>query len=119
MKIEDFIMLIKSSEVNAHIYHWVEESSGFRHEIIGKYYESIGELLDALVETAQGKFGLRYSLKTDIVISDLSVLTYFANLSHQVTIMVDVLFKEYKDLENIALEILAEINKLRYLLSLS
>jgi len=32
--------------------------------------------------------------------------------------MVDYLLRDYKDLENIGLEIVAEINKLRYLLSL-
>lgn len=118
MKIEDFIVLIKSSEVNAHFYHW-NTISYATHTALGEYYEAINGLLDKLVETAQGKFGMRYNLTNKtITISDLSVENYFGQLSHQSQIMVDYLFRDYADLENIALEIVEEINKLRYLLTL-
>ncbi len=118
MKIEDFIILIKSSEVNAHFYHW-NTITYSTHKALEDYYTSIRELVDKLVETAQGKFGMRYNLVGKMITaSDLSVENYFGQLSHQSQIMVDVLFRDYKDLENIAIEIVEEINKLRYLLTL-
>jgi len=118
MKIEDFILLIKSSELNAHFYHWSTTSYAI-HKALEGYYEAIRDLIDEFVEVAQGKFGITYDFSTkQINISDLSLSTYFSELSHQAGIMVDYLLRDYKDLENIGLEIVAEINKLRYLLSL-
>lgn len=118
MKIEDFILLIESSYTNARIYHWNSDSYSV-HKATENYYEAIRDLIDKLVEVAQGRFGMKYSFEGEIIISNLSVITYFSQLSHQVTLMVEKLFKEYKDLENIALEILEEVNKMRYLLTLS
>ena len=118
MKIEDFILLIKSSELNAHIYHW-RTTSYAAHKALEGYYEAARDLVDKLVENAQGKFGLKYDLKGTIEISDLSQSSYFLQLFHQAQIMSEKLFSEYKDLENIAQEILEEINKINYLLTLS
>lgn len=118
MKIEDFILLIKSSEVNAHIYHWAT-SSYAKHVALEGYYGASRDLIDKLVEVAQGKFNIKYDLKGTIEISDSSEMIYFSNLKHQTTIMVKELFSEYEDLENIAVEILEEVNKINYLLSLS
>ena len=118
MKLEDFILLIKSSEVNAQIYHWSTDSFA-AHKALEGYYEAIRSLIDEFVEVAQGKFGMKYQFTgQQLNITELSLSTYFNELSHQATIMVDYLMKDYKDIENIGLEIVAEINKLRYLLSL-
>lgn len=117
MKIEDFILLVKSSEVNAHIYHLSTAYYG-HHKALQTYYEEVRDLFDSFVETAQGKFGIKYSLVGNIEISSLSVENYFGNLSHQIDLMVVNLLSEYKDLENIGLEILALINQTRYRLSL-
>ena len=77
MKIEDFIVLIKSSEINAHFYHW-NTISFATHKALEDYYKAIRTLIDKLVETAQGKFGMRYNLTNKtITISDLSVENYF------------------------------------------
>jgi DNA-binding ferritin-like protein len=118
MKIEDFILLIKSSEVNAHIYHWNTDSFA-AHKALEGYYEAARDLVDKLTEVAQGRFATKFELKGSIDISELDYITYFSNLSSQTELMINSLFKEYKDLENIALEILEEINKIRYLLTLS
>jgi hypothetical protein len=38
------------------IFHW-QETSGFRHEILGKYYKEISEHIDDFVESYIGTFG--------------------------------------------------------------
>ncbi len=118
MKIEDFILLIKSSELNAHLYHWASNSFA-AHKALEGYYEAVRSSIDEFVETAQGRFDIKYTIEGTVNVSSMFVRDYYRDLAEVVTKFIDVHLKEYKELENIALEILQEINTLNYLLTLS
>ena len=118
MEIKDFILLIKSSEVNAHIYHW-STSSYARHKALEGYYEDVRSTLDHFVEVCQGKFDNKIVLEGTISVSDKTMDVYFAELREVVTQFINYKLSSYKDLENIAVEILESINQLNYLFSLS
>ena len=49
-----------ASRDQAHIFHWqtTGEGSYAVHKALGKYYDVIPDMLDALVEAYQGKYGI-------------------------------------------------------------
>lgn len=119
MEVKDFILLIKSSEVNAHIYHWSTNSYA-RHKALEGYYEDIRPIIDHFVEVYQGKFDTKIILTGNIMsISDKTMDVYFTELKEVVTQFISYKLRDYKDLENIAIEMLELINQLNYLFSLS
>jgi len=117
MEIKDFILLIKSSEVNAHIYHW-STTNYSSHKALEDYYEAVRSILDNFVEVVQGKFNIKYKIQGSITVNDKTEVEYFSELKEVVTQFIKYKLSDYSDLENIATEILQEINKLNYLLTL-
>jgi hypothetical protein len=57
---EKLASLLLHSRTQAHVFHWGVKGPGAfsAHEALGNYYESVGGLLDGLVESYQGKDGL-------------------------------------------------------------
>ena len=55
--IEELIERVFAARNAAHLAHWAE-TSGFRHTVLGDFYEGVIDLLDGLVESHQGAFGL-------------------------------------------------------------
>ena len=57
---EELASLLLQSRTQAHAYHWAVKGVGSHsaHLALGEYYDSIGELIDGLVEAYQGKEGL-------------------------------------------------------------
>jgi DNA-binding ferritin-like protein len=57
---EELASLLLQSRTQAHAYHWAVKGIGSHsaHLALGDYYDSIGELIDGLVEAYQGKEGL-------------------------------------------------------------
>lgn len=120
MEINEFVLLMKSSELNAQIYHWKTEFYSV-HMATNKYYEAINDLIDSFVETYQGKFNSKLDLSSigNITVSDKDIVEYFNSLKDVVTHFISYKLSSYKDLENIALTMLEQINTLNYLLTLS
>jgi DNA-binding ferritin-like protein len=58
--ISKFISTLLASRTQAHIFHWqaVGEDSNAKHLALGAYYEDIVGLVDELVESYQGRFGI-------------------------------------------------------------
>jgi len=58
--IEKLISTLMASRDQAHIFHWqtTGEGSYAVHKALGKYYDVIPDMLDALVEAYQGKYGI-------------------------------------------------------------
>ena len=58
--IAKFISTLLASRTQAHIFHWqaVGEDSSAKHMALGAYYEDIVGLIDGLVESYQGKYGI-------------------------------------------------------------
>ena len=57
---EELVSLLLQTRTQAHTFHWGVKGVGAHsaHLALGEYYESIGGLVDALVEAYQGKEGL-------------------------------------------------------------
>ena len=57
---EKLVSTLMASRDQAHIFHWGTTGDGSyaAHMALGSYYEAIPDMIDALVETYQGKHGL-------------------------------------------------------------
>lgn len=104
------------------IFHWQTDSYA-KHKAFGKAYENLDGLIDTFVETYMGIFGrskptvtFQINLKSltgpEVVEGALSDFEYYLNqMSNEI--------HDKTDLLNIRDEMLGEINRLRYLLSLN
>lgn len=103
------------------IFHWQTDSYS-KHKAFGKAYDALDELIDNFLETFMGNFGrskpvtsfeleLRPYSETNVDLTIQFFIDYLKNM--------DLHISEYSDLLNIRDEILAEINKLKYLLKLN
>lgn len=66
----DFVEMISklnTSSIQVHVFHWQTKKKGSlaQHEAFGIYYDEIPDLLDKLVETYQGKYGIITTFKCD------------------------------------------------------
>jgi DNA-binding ferritin-like protein len=57
---EKLISTLMASRDQAHIFHWqtVGDGSYAAHKALQKYYDAIPDMIDALVESYQGKYGI-------------------------------------------------------------
>jgi DNA-binding ferritin-like protein len=56
---EKLISTIMASRDQAHVFHWQTTGTGSyaAHKALRKYYDAIPDMIDALVESYQGKYG--------------------------------------------------------------
>jgi len=118
---QEILILLLQTQEQARILHW-QTTSYAKHMAFGGFYDALTPLIDQLIECYQGKHGRIYlndnntlTLKDisddfDTLLSDLS-----DSLSNDLPSKID---ESDTDLLNIRDEILAEINKLEYLLTL-
>jgi hypothetical protein len=102
------------------INHW--QTKGYaRHQAFGSFYDTLDPLIDSFVESAMGKYG-RFILNDDdktIQLNNLSDIDLRGLISSVRKSLVEMeLTPEDTDLLNIRDEMIAEINKLSYLLTL-
>lgn len=105
------------------ILHW-QTTSFARHNAYGGIYDTIDDLLDKFAEVCMGKYG-RIELNDEISelklknMKDLSINSY---LNEFCDFLIELTgeFDDEKDTDvlNIRDEVLAEVNKLKYLLTL-
>jgi hypothetical protein len=57
------ISFLLHSRTQTHVFHWQTKSYS-EHKALGKYYEEIVDLLDSLVESYQGKYGILMDYET-------------------------------------------------------
>lgn len=116
MKMVEFQQQIK-------ILHW-QTTSYARHKAYGNLYENLDELIDKFVEISMGKYGrLKLSEKNSTLtlknLKEISInnllkdfCNFLSDLSNKFDSQTDT------DILNIRDEILGEVNKLKYLLTL-
>jgi hypothetical protein len=76
-----FIGTLMQSRNQAHILH-LQTNSFAAHKALQEYYEEIIELIDGLVESYQGRYGILRGYKMEGVIKeDDNALMYFEGLS--------------------------------------
>jgi uncharacterized protein YutD len=105
------------------ILHW-QTNSFARHSAYGGIYDSLDDLIDKFVEVCMGKYG-RIELEGDFSdlqlknMKDLSINDYLKEFCNFLIGLTDIFDqKEDTDVLNIRDEILADVNKLKYLLTL-
>jgi hypothetical protein len=118
----DVILRLIEIEQQMRILHWQTRSYA-RHQAFGSLYSSMGELIDQFAEVYMGKYG-RFTLDHDqqIKIVNINEITgdgfledntrFLTGLTSRLDVQNDT------DLLNIRDEILANLNKLKYLLTL-
>lgn len=82
-----FISTLLASRSQAHIYHWQAEGVGSysAHKALNKYYDEILELIDGLVESYQGRYGIMKGYTSPASFKeDGQFITYFEALSKYV-----------------------------------
>jgi len=117
------VIKIMNFQQQMRILHW-QTTSFARHNAYGGIYDNLNDLLDKFAEICMGKYG-RIELTDEISqlelknMKDLSINSY---LNDFCDFLVDLTgeFDDKKDTDvlNIRDEILAEVNKLKYLLTL-
>ena len=111
-------------ECQAQIIHW-QTTSHAEHVAFGSFYESIIDIIDRIIETVQGKYG-RITLGglDSLIISDYSTLKLNMFLMDLETFLAVDIYQcgidKQKDseIENIIQELRAEVDKLKFLLTL-
>jgi len=105
------------------VLHWQTKSHA-RHIAYGEKYESLGELIDSFMEIYMGKYGrVEFDNETGVIelknTSSLELNEFFEkNLVFLVSLNDKLNNKLDSDLLNLKDEMMAELNQLRYLLSL-
>lgn len=105
------------------ILHW-QTTSFARHNAYGQIYDSMDDLIDKYVEVCMGKYGRielnnnnsKIELKNMKDLSIKDYLTEFTNFLIELSGIFNP--KDDSDVLNLRDEILSEVNKLKYLLTL-
>jgi DNA-binding ferritin-like protein len=122
MNINSNVNFLLGLQVQMKINHW--QTKGYaRHKAFGKFYDSLSDLIDTFIESAMGKYG-RFTLDEEtktIQLSNLSELDMkgvISTVRDAFVQMGEQLDPSDTDLLNIRDEMLGELNKLSYLLTL-
>jgi len=105
-------------QVQLKIFHW-QTFSYAQHESFGEVYESLSGLIDSFVETYQGIYGRFDFAGTQMSFANLGAVDFNAIIQENIDALTawDRYFTN-TDLLNIRDEILASLNKTKYLLTL-
>ena len=119
----NFVQALLTTTHQLHVYHWQTDSYA-AHQAFGGAYDAIDGLMDRFVEVFMGKYGKVASKGGfDIKlanITDKKPDEFINDMIEFLTVEIPKVIKEEDtDLLNIRDEILAELNKLKYLLTLS
>ena len=83
----EFVQLISTllaSRTQAHIFHWQVQGVGSdaAHRALGAYYDEIVDLVDSIVESFQGKYGIQKGYNSPATFKeDSQFINYFEALA--------------------------------------
>jgi hypothetical protein len=79
--IADFISNLFSSRTQAHIFH-LQTQSFAKHKALNDYYDGIIDLIDGIVESYQGRYGIigGYTIGNPFIEGDNDIISYFESL---------------------------------------
>jgi DNA-binding ferritin-like protein len=106
-------------QLQMRIYHWQTKSYA-RHKAFGKFYDSLGDLLDTFVETYQGIYG-RVAFAQSLDLRNLEESTDIEKILNNAIAMLTNEMEDiqaHSDLLNIRDEMVGAMNHLRYLITL-
>jgi hypothetical protein len=119
---EEFILKLVQIQAQFRFLHW-QTMGDAKHQAYGKIYSSLDDSIDEFTETMMGKYG-RPEFEPEFSISfqdikSLSVQNFMDGICEFLVSMSDQLDSRYDtDLLNLRDEMLGNINKLKYLLTL-
>ena len=117
---ENIVDHLISYQQQFRILHWQTKSYA-RHKAYGDFYDSFSGLMDDFIETHMGKYGrVKTGGKIEISnMNDVQIKDYLEEIE-QFLIELSEEYDERKDIDllNIRDEMLASVNKLKYLLTL-
>lgn len=120
---EQVVLNLVKLQQQLRILHWQTDSYA-QHKAYGKTYEDLDELIDTLVEIHQGKHGkltIQVPSTIELLNSDsISIMDVLQEVTDYLSIDFTQLHDPAKDTDclNVRDEILAVLNKLKYLLTL-
>jgi hypothetical protein len=119
---EEFILKLVQIQLQFKFLHW--QTFGYaKHKSYGKIYDNLGDLIDSFTESMMGKYGRpEFDSEFSIMFQDIksmNIQNFLDGITEFLVGMTDQLDTKYDtDLLNLRDEMLAEINKLKYLLTL-
>ena len=119
---EELILKLVQIQNQFRFLHW--QTFGYsKHKAYGKIYENLGDLIDTFTESIMGKYGRpEFESEFSIMVQDIKVMNiqnFLDGITEFLVGMTDQLDTRYDtDLLNLRDEMLGEINKLKYLLTL-
>jgi hypothetical protein len=119
---EELILKLVQIQLQFKFLHW--QTFGYaKHKSYGKIYDNLGDLIDSFTESMMGKYGRpEFDSEFSIMFQDIksmNIQNFLDGITEFLVGMTDQLDTKYDtDLLNLRDEMLAEINKLKYLLTL-
>lgn len=119
---EELVLKLVQIQLQWKFLHW-QTFGDAKHRLYGEIYDGLGELIDEFTETMMGKYGrVEFDPEFSIMFQDiksLSVQNFMDGITEFLVGMTDQLDSRYDtDLLNLRDEMLADINQLKYLLTL-
>jgi hypothetical protein len=119
---EELILKLVQIQLQFKFLHW-QTFGDAKHRAYGDIYDNLGDNIDMFAEVMMGKYGRpEFESEFSIVFQDIktiSVQDFLDGITEFLVDMTDQLDSRYDtDLLNLRDEMLAEINKLKYLLTL-
>ena len=120
---EEITLKLVQIQLQFKFLHW-QTSSYSKHKAYGKIYDTLGDLIDTFVESMMGKYGRpQFESEFSIMFQDISYISiqkFMDGITEFLVAITDELDSKYDtDLLNLKDEMLSEINKLKYLLTLN
>lgn len=119
---EELILKLVQIQVQFKFMHW-QTTGDAKHRAYGKAYDKLGGFIDDFVEAMMGKYGRpEFESEFSLMFQDLSSLSlqnFLDGITDFLVSFTEELDQKYDtDLLNLRDEMLAAINKLKYLLTL-
>lgn len=107
------------SQRQTHIFH-LQTKSFAEHKALQDYYDAIGDLVDGIVESYQGKYGIISgwkSFSTEEYQSSEQVIVYLKSLTNDITSVFNIIKDTYiqNQLDEVTALINSTLYKLRFL----
>lgn len=119
---EEIILKLVQIQNQFRFMHW-QTTGDAKHRAYGDIYDKLGELMDDFAEAMMGKYGrIEFESEFSIMFQDLKSLnlqSFIDGITDFLVSITEMLDPKYDtDLLNLRDEMLASINKLKYLLTL-
>jgi hypothetical protein len=119
---EELILKLVQIQLQFKFLHW-QTYGDAKHRAYGNIYDSLGDMIDMFAEAMMGKYGRPdFESEFSIMFQDIKTMNiqdFLDGITEFLVGMTDQLDTRYDtDLLNLRDEMLAEINKLKYLLTL-